>query len=663
MAITTERLIVQLEARLDKYERNLAKASGSTDRAFKRIETRGKKFEARFGAIGARLGGIFAGAVTLRGAQTLIDAATRVENSLKVAGLSGDELTKVYGRLFDSAQKSAAPLEALVELYGRAAQVQKELGVTSEELLGFTDNIAVALRVSGKSASESSGALLQLSQALGSGVVRSEEFNSILEGALPIAQAAAAGLDEAGGSVAKLRGLVIDGKVSSEAFFRAFEAGSVILEQKVAGAELTVSQSFTRLTNVLIDTAGKLNDATGASERLGDAINTVAGLVSGFGTALDDVSDSALGGYIGQVVEAYDKTSNLIKVLGGLPGLLKTTTQLQMDLVQGRELGGGAQNARINSRIEGAFDRVDPKTGRLPQSEKINTDAKVSPVSLKSFAPPKSKSSGGSGGSAKKQNDFAREVQQIRDRTAALQSETVVMSGLNPLIDDYGFSLEKARAKQELLNAANKAGLTITPELASQIDALAEQYAMASAEGDKLKESQDRIRKSADEMNAQYAEMGSYAGDIFSQIVDGSLSAEDGLKKLAIAFVQAYVKAKLLSSINTSTAGGGFLSSLIGSVFGGFRAAGGPVSAGKAYMVGERGPEMIVPKSAGTVIPNRSLGGSGGASITINAPINAPNANGPELAALRQSVNDLGKNIPKMVDARNATKQMRGVRA
>src|SRR5690606_31236336 len=131
----------------------------------------------------------------------LLDSATRIENALKVAGLAGEQLESVYQRLKDSAIANAAPIEALVELYGRAALVQKELGITGEELLNFTDKISVALRVSGKSAAESSGALLQLSQALGSGVVRAEEFNSILEGALPIAQAAAAGLLEAGGSV------------------------------------------------------------------------------------------------------------------------------------------------------------------------------------------------------------------------------------------------------------------------------------------------------------------------------------------------------------------------------------------------------------------------------------------------------------------------------
>src|SRR5690606_4052840 len=207
---------------------------------------------------------------------------TRIENALKVAGVSGSELTRVYDRLFESAQRNAAPVETLVELYGRAALVQNELNVSSEELLRFTDKVAMALRVAGTDAQSASGALLQLSQALGSGVVRAEEFNSILEGALPIAQAAAAGLEEAGGSVAKLRQLVVDGAVSSEAFFRAFEAGSVILEQKVAGAELTVSQGFVRLQNVLIDAAGRFDDGSDASRRLAEALDDLADYIETF---------------------------------------------------------------------------------------------------------------------------------------------------------------------------------------------------------------------------------------------------------------------------------------------------------------------------------------------------------------------------------------------
>src|SRR5690554_2368740 len=135
------------------------RANGVTNNTMRRIEKRQatmvQRVNAGFSVMQRGMVTAFAGVAALRGAQVLIDASTRIENGLKVAGLAGEQLTKVYDALYDSAQRNAAPLEALTELYGRAALVQKELGVSTEELLGFTDNIAVALRVSGKSASES----------------------------------------------------------------------------------------------------------------------------------------------------------------------------------------------------------------------------------------------------------------------------------------------------------------------------------------------------------------------------------------------------------------------------------------------------------------------------------------------------------------------------
>lgn len=52
-----------------------------------------------------------------------------------------------------------------------------------------------------------------------------------------------------------------------------------------------------------------------------------------------------------------------------------------------------------------------------------------------------------------------------------------------------------------------------------------------------------------------------------------------------------------------------------------FRAEGGPISAGKPYIVGEVGPELIIPRNSGTVIPNNQLaaGSTGGVNIVINA--------------------------------------------
>jgi phage-related protein len=62
---------------------------------------------------------------------------------------------------------------------------------------------------------------------------------------------------------------------------------------------------------------------------------------------------------------------------------------------------------------------------------------------------------------------------------------------------------------------------------------------------------------------------------------------------------------------------------LVGSVFGGGRASGGSVTAGNSYLVGEKGMEMFVPNTSGTIVPNHALGGSGGSTInlTVNGAI------------------------------------------
>jgi hypothetical protein len=64
------------------------------------------------------------------------------------------------------------------------------------------------------------------------------------------------------------------------------------------------------------------------------------------------------------------------------------------------------------------------------------------------------------------------------------------------------------------------------------------------------------------------------------------------------------------------------LGNIIDNIFGGGKAAGGPVNAGTTYLVGERGPELFTPSGSGTIIPNNRLGGGGGGiNITVNGAL------------------------------------------
>jgi tape measure domain-containing protein len=318
MATDLEKLVVQLDADLKKFENSMNRANGIAQRQFKAIEKQAvateKKLSSVFDDLGKNFVIGFAAVGSLKGFQDLIDASTRVQNALKVAGLSGTDLTKVYDQLFASAQKNAAPIESIVQLYSRMSLVQKDLGASSSDLIKFTDDIGKALRVGGVSAEQASGALLQLSQALGSGTVHAEEFNSIVEGATPIAQAAAAGIEAAGGSVSKLKQLVIDGKVSSQDFFRAVLEGSKILDSRLKGSVLTVDQELTKLHNTMLKTAGQLNEITGASQYAIAALDRLGSYVEALGNLMDKASNSSLGKYVGWLKKIND-------TLGSLPGI------------------------------------------------------------------------------------------------------------------------------------------------------------------------------------------------------------------------------------------------------------------------------------------------------------------------------------------------------
>ena len=70
------------------------------------------------------------------------------------------------------------------------------------------------------------------------------------------------------------------------------------------------------------------------------------------------------------------------------------------------------------------------------------------------------------------------------------------------------------------------------------------------------------------------------------------------------------------------------------------RATGGPVSPGRAYMVGERGPELFVPTSSGSVT---AAGSGGGRDVRVAISINAPAGSAP--AALQQSSRQVARAV------------------
>lgn len=294
MATDVEKLVVQLSADIKQYQREMNRAQGVTNAQARAIENRYKQMDKRLSALGqsaargliAPLTGV-AAALSVQEVLKYADAWTSAKNSLAVAGVIGDSQVKVLDDLYASAQRNATPIGALADLYGRAAQAQKELGATSQQLSQFSDGVAVALRVSGKSAVEASGALTQLGQALGSSRVMAEEFNSINEGARPILIAVANGVDAAGGSVSKLKQLVTDGAISNKVFFDGFLKGLPTIQAMAANATQTIDQGMTKVNNAFTKYIGSQDKSLGATQMLSNGLNALA-------DDFDNVADTAL---------------------------------------------------------------------------------------------------------------------------------------------------------------------------------------------------------------------------------------------------------------------------------------------------------------------------------------------------------------------------------
>ncbi|MDW9735152.1 tape measure protein [Sinorhizobium meliloti] len=701
-ATDLERLVVQLSADLKGYQNSLSKARGITNRQMGQIQKQaastGKAMTASLVQAGAAVAGAFVFTDVIRGIGNLSEAATRIDNSLKVAGLSGAELERVYEGLSKAAIANGAPIETLASLYSKAAQAQKELGVTSGELLNFTNNVALALRVAGTDAQAASGALLQLGQALGSGKVQAEEFNSILEGAPTIAQAAAAGLKEAGGSVSQLKQLIVDGQISSEAFFRAFEAGSVILEQKAANATFTIAQATNNLWTSLTNVVREFNQSTGASERFAHGINNAAGAIDDFDVSglikkIQD-ADTAFRDFLANneglnaVLDTLNRISGVTDAAGNVINVDKEPAE---DAVKALEREVELLQATIEKNTNLGFDnteavaRLNEVLGKLaevraaaaaipdtvsgyqlgengieavPESGSTSLGgprtrggkrkkAAVNPVSLPDFKPPPSRGGGGGGrrrgggsGGSGSADELQREIEQIQERTAAIQAETAAQAGLNPLLNDFGYAVEFAASKQDLLNAAKSACKEITPELAAQIDTLAAGYANASSAAEKLAATQDKVREQAEFFGDAFY-------DAFSELIPKIETGNKALDKFLNTLINAVAQAAILGKGPFGAPGGGgsggLLGGLLGSIFpfamGGIAARGRPQPLKKfarggvarsAAIFGEAGPEAAVPLPDGRsipvkfqtpAIPKRSISGQQAVDVQVGVTV------------------------------------------
>ncbi|WP_349009412.1 tape measure protein [Mesorhizobium yinganensis] len=290
MATEDTSLILSISADLAQLQRALKRMETDTNRSTRAVEKQfaemGKNAEravrASTGRIQSMLAGLkdagtglasgLAAGLTVQAFTRFADSGTRVTNALRVAGLEGKNLSDTYERLGKIALANGASFESVANLYAKVSQNAKTLGINSRQAEEFTRRIAVGLRASGTDAQAASAGILQLNQALASGVLRGDEFNSVAENLPVVAKAIADGL---GVTVGRLREMASEGELDAKTVFDAFIKGSEGLDAQAAKTSATFSQAFENITTALTIAIGEFNSATGASKGFSEAITTV----------------------------------------------------------------------------------------------------------------------------------------------------------------------------------------------------------------------------------------------------------------------------------------------------------------------------------------------------------------------------------------------------
>ena len=307
--VTTATLSVNVTANGARAAGNdlshLARQSSKAEQAVAAVETQLNRMQ-KLLAIGglASLG------------KQVLDAADKMQSlhsQLKQVTSWMTDYTHAEKALFEISQRTTASLEATTQTFVSTKRALAEMGVTTNQTLKFTETLNKAMAVGGVNAESQKSALLQLSQALGSGVLQGDEFRSIAENAPIILDMVA---EYMGKSRAEIKKLASDGKITSKVLFEAISGASGKISAKFDEMPMTFGQAMQQMENAWLKFVDGLN-SSGVMSALAQSVSFLA-------QHFDVLAKS-----IGYTIVAYlswgatSKLANMTQGINAL-GLLKT---------------------------------------------------------------------------------------------------------------------------------------------------------------------------------------------------------------------------------------------------------------------------------------------------------------------------------------------------
>ncbi|MGP9417369.1 phage tail tape measure protein [Ewingella sp. AOP9-I1-14] len=312
---TLRELIIKISANSSSFQSEISRASRMGADYYKTMEQGGKKAAAAtretqraiselsselasVKSSASGLAGAFAGAFATHQLIEFADTWNQLSGRLRLASTSSDDFSASQRVLMDISQRTGTSLQANSNLYARIAQSMRSAGFASADVAKVTETVATSLKLSGASTEEASSVITQLSQALASGVLRGEEFNSIMENGGRLVKLLADGL---GTTVGGLRNMANNGQLTTDKIVPLL-TNVQILRDEFDTMPASISGSAQKVENAFLAWVGGTNSAVGASSTLSGALDWLAKNIDTVANASGLLVGVGLARYFGNMV-------------------------------------------------------------------------------------------------------------------------------------------------------------------------------------------------------------------------------------------------------------------------------------------------------------------------------------------------------------------------
>ena len=675
-------------------------ATGAT-RALKGVQNQTNQLQKSFGGIKTAIAGI---GFTVLAKQTISTTANFKTLQLRMKGLTSEygEFAQVQELVTKAQDKFNLSIveatKSVTDIFARLRPLGIELKDIETAFIGF-NTLAVA---AGLNASEMNAAFTQLAQGLGSGQLQGDEFRSIAE---QIPQLLSAISKETGIAEGKLKSFASKGllktdiiiralanstekyqdtvddiiKDSPEAAFKAFSNAALELQLTLGDKLLPSIVAITKASTAFVKAITDFVDSEAGQVTL--AFIGIAAAIKGISVVAPIVIAQAVAfkasligvGVGGQIATGSLVATNatLAATAAGFTSATAAATAFKVALAKTgiglAVIGFGLLVTEILKAVNAQKEfneLLDTGSSAAIQTEIDTTKEKISELQKKIKEITKDQKgftmvSGAEG--------FEQQLKKANEELEKLEKRLPITQGVE-LAREFDKTLKTLREKNKELKVAEERIKIETEEGRKQFDLeqrkeeLVEKYGEELAEiiieqdkeNQKLKDSIDLYKKKKDAAEKLKETLEAVGEEIEKGIKDNLRDAITGAQSFgdAMSNVLNKIRDKLLDLVlDQALSGlGGNIGKFLGNIFkvDGEAANGGPVSAGKTYLVGEKGPELLtMGSSGGFVTPNNKIGGE---SVTNNIVVNV-DASGTAVQGDDANANQFGEQLAAAIQA------------